>query len=145
MFQSIFGYRAKSPIPNINALELQRMITDVQDLIIVDVRSPFEYEHDGHIHGSRLLPLSALMQRVNEIPADRPLFLCVVQGTEARLLVSSCLRLGYANVYKFSRGYDCLETGRIPCGLSINHHYSQNKAGLIDSKIRPAFCDHRRS
>jgi rhodanese-related sulfurtransferase len=50
------------------------------DAAVVDVRNPDEYEA-GHVAGAKLIPLPELGQRVDEIPAGRPLYIiCAVGG-----------------------------------------------------------------
>lgn len=52
--------------------------------VLVDVRFPEEYE-DEHIPGSRLIPLSELIQRITELPADRDIIFYCNSGRRSRI------------------------------------------------------------
>lgn len=103
MFQSLFGTRTATRIPNINANELAKMMKE-EDLLLVDVRTPREYQYDGHIAGSRLLPLNALMQRVDELPRDQKIVMVCRSGNRSQVACEQLARLGYENLYNLSGG-----------------------------------------
>lgn len=67
-------------VKQLNPTDLQEWLTgDKPAPMVVDVRTPGEYEYDGHIDGSRLLPLPLLMQRLNELPKNQPI-VCVCRS-----------------------------------------------------------------
>ena len=43
------------------------------DRIVLDVRQPYEYAA-GHVAGATLLPLPELASRLDEVPADAPVY-----------------------------------------------------------------------
>ena len=47
--------------------ELYRRLATGKPMVLVDVRTVAEYE-EGHVPGSRLLPLQDLVERVAEVP-----------------------------------------------------------------------------
>ncbi len=104
MWQSIFGSRTAARIPQVDAIKLREMINQESNLLVIDVRSPREYQFDGHIEGSRLLPLSALMQRVDELPPDQPIVFVCRSGNRSQVACEQLSRLGYANVQNFQGG-----------------------------------------
>ena len=54
------------------------------DALLVDVREPWEWE-ELRIPGSVLIPLAELSQRLDEVPADREVYVhCRVGGRSAR-------------------------------------------------------------
>ena len=70
----------RTAVKQINSHELYNlMAAQGSNLELLDVRTPGEYQHDGHIHGSRLLPLSSLMQRTSELPADKTI-VCICRS-----------------------------------------------------------------
>lgn len=104
MWQSLFGSRTISHIPQVDAVELQELINQENNLLVVDVRSPQEYQYDGHIAGSRLLPLSALMQRVEELPQDQPIVFVCRSGNRSRVACEQLSLQGFINVKNFQGG-----------------------------------------
>ncbi len=84
MFKTLFNRPAETltRIENINAPELKKRLDAGEPIFLLDVRSSMEYQHDGHIPGSRLLPLNALNKRMDEIPADQTIVCVCRSGKE---------------------------------------------------------------
>ena len=106
MFQALFGRRQAidSPVRQIQATELDEELKNGSTPILVDVRTPGEYEHDGHIAGSRLLPLNVFMQRVNELPQDRPIVCVCRSGNRSQAAAEQLVALGFEDVANLSGG-----------------------------------------
>jgi rhodanese-related sulfurtransferase len=51
--------------------------------IVLDVREPYEYAA-GHVAGAKLLPLSQLQSRLDEVPADRPVYVYCHSGNRSK-------------------------------------------------------------
>ena len=51
--------------------------------IVLDVREPYEYAA-GHIAGAKLLPLSQLQSRLDEVPADQPVYVYCHSGNRSK-------------------------------------------------------------
>lgn len=51
--------------------------------IVLDVREPYEYAA-GHIAGAELLPLSQLQARLDEVPADQPVYVYCHSGNRSK-------------------------------------------------------------
>jgi rhodanese-related sulfurtransferase len=47
--------------------------------VVIDVRQPEEYV-DGHVAGARLIPLGDVVARLDEIPADRTVYVICQSG-----------------------------------------------------------------
>ncbi|GAB4183591.1 MAG: rhodanese-like domain-containing protein [Roseiflexaceae bacterium] len=86
MFRNIFqrNQPATPAIRNITPAELQAKIAARESLVLIDVRSPEEYAQDGHIAGSRLMPLPMLATRLNEIPKHTPVICICRSGNRSR-------------------------------------------------------------
>ena len=105
MLPSLFGFREVSSVPQVDAFELYEQITeDNANVLLVDVRSPQEYQYDGHIEGSRLLPLQVLMQRVEELPKDQQIIFICRSGSRSGVACEQLNHLGYDNVKNFRGG-----------------------------------------
>jgi len=60
----------------LTALTFKQLLDQHKDVVILDVREPFEYEI-AHIEGSKFIPLGELPQRVNELDtADQIVVYC---------------------------------------------------------------------
>ncbi len=89
----------------ISAAEVHKMLTEQQDFILLDVRTPGEYE-DVRLPGSTLIPLGALRARLEELPRDKPIVtFCNVslRGYEAALILKAH---GFRNVRVLDGGTD---------------------------------------
>lgn len=114
MLQSLFGYRPASNIPQVDAQELLQQINNVDNLLLVDVRSPQEYQYDGHIEGARLLPLQVLMQRAEELPHDQPIIFICRSGNRSMVACEQLDRLGYTNIKNFDGGMIAWKRAGLP-------------------------------
>ena len=104
MLQSLFRSRTSFQVEQVSAQQLHGMMNGEKKLLVVDVRSPHEYEWDGHISGSRLLPMSVLMERVGELPKDQDIVFVCRSGSRSYVVCEQLKRLGYENVKNFQGG-----------------------------------------
>jgi len=112
MFQSLFGYRAplafrertRTQVETITAAELAEQLSGPDAPLVVDVRTPGEYSNDGHIAGSRLLPLSMLLERSNELPQDRPIVFVCRSGNRSQVACEQLAQLGFTNTINLAGG-----------------------------------------
>ena len=66
--------------------------------VLLDVRTPEEYGN-GHVAGSRNLPLQTIMQVEDEIPEkDTPVFVYCQSGGRSRRAAAFMEKIGYSNV-----------------------------------------------
>jgi rhodanese-related sulfurtransferase/rubrerythrin len=83
----------------------------VDRVSIVDVRQPVEYE-DGHISGARLIPLPELVDRMGEVPRDRPVLVYCSAGTRSRAACQLLAGRSFSNeIINLSGGFDYWEGG----------------------------------
>lgn len=105
MFQSLFGRaRTASNVQTIDARGLHQRLQAGEDLLLVDVRTPGEYQSDGHIAGSRLLPLSSVTQRIGELPSDKTIVCVCRSGARSQTACEYLAANGYSNVINLKGG-----------------------------------------
>lgn len=76
---------------------------DLEDVNLVDVRSPAEFE-EGHIPGALLLPVSELQWRLGEIDGDKPTLVYCRSGARGAAATSVLLANGFEDVYNITGG-----------------------------------------
>ena len=97
-------FRKQKVFKNTSSAELARMIKENNSLVVLDVRTPQEYARDGHIAGARLMPLSTLPARINELPADKTIVCVCRSGARSATACESLYEAGITNVMNLSRG-----------------------------------------
>ena len=104
MFQSLFGFKKHVDVSQISAQELYRRRGGSESLVLIDVRTPREYEFDGHIAGSRLLPLSSLYQRLEELPKDQTIVCICRSGARSQSACEMLANAGFTHVVNLRGG-----------------------------------------
>jgi hydroxyacylglutathione hydrolase len=84
-------------LPNVTAPELARRRAAEPDLVVLDVREPFEWE-EGHIAGARHVPMRQIPERADELPRDRPIALVCRGGPRSSLVGSLLLARGFTRL-----------------------------------------------
>jgi len=96
----------ESTSSEISPEELHRRLQAGDDLQLVDVRQPEEYDY-CHLPGSLLLPLDELPRRATEIRAEGPVVVICHHGVRsAQALGYLRHRLGRSNVLNLHGGVD---------------------------------------
>ena len=103
LFQSFFGPRGGAQIAGVNAIELNELLENGEDFLLVDVRSPAEYAHDGHIEGAKLIPLQELFYNPNELPKDKEIIFVCRSGNRSMVACQQMAQQGYS-VKNFNGG-----------------------------------------
>ena len=108
MLRTLFGRPATAAtrpnVVNINPQQLHERLESGEPLILVDVRSPGEFQWDGHIAGARLLPLPALSSRIDELPKDQTIVCVCRSGNRSQVACEMLLRAGFQDVVNLSQG-----------------------------------------
>ena len=107
-YSLITWFRQKSAV---TTLTQEEFIAGYRKVQLIDVRESADFEN-GHILGSRNIPLSQLKSRLIEIRPDKPVYLYaqseVVSGRAALLLKKK----GYKELYQLKGGFK-MWTGKI--------------------------------
>jgi rhodanese-related sulfurtransferase len=108
LLSSLFG----SPLPSISALELSENLKSGKCPLILDVRQPEEYTQ-GHIAGSKLIPLGEVGKRLNELPKDREIVCICATGSRSRSATKLLRSQGY-NAFDMTGGMFSWQRSRLP-------------------------------
>ena len=85
-------------ILSITPEEVYKIIKNNEDYLIIDVRSAEEYA-EGHIESAKLIPVSELGDRLDELPDDKPIIVYCRSGGRSRSAASILIENGFGNVY----------------------------------------------
>ena len=88
--------RPRVAVPHMDVQQLaERIHNNDTSLELLDVRMPREYQFDGHIDGSRLLPLPSLLQRAAELPKDKTIVCICRSGNRSYTACEMLAAQGY--------------------------------------------------
>jgi adenylyltransferase/sulfurtransferase len=92
----------KNGIPQLTVKELKRRIDAGEDLFILDVREPFEYQI-AQI-GGKLIPQNDVPQRLSEIPREREIIVQCKSGGRSQRIAELLKQQGYPKVVNLAGG-----------------------------------------
>ncbi|MCB8976397.1 MAG: rhodanese-like domain-containing protein [Ardenticatenaceae bacterium] len=101
-------------VKNITPNEVQELIKSKKQVLLLDVRQPEEYAHDGHIKGARLMPLGTLRDRASELPRDTPIICVCRSGARSRTACEQLAHQGFEDVSNLSGGMIGWKRARLP-------------------------------
>ncbi len=90
-------------VPQITVHDLATMLDERAELVVVDVREPSEWD-EGHIAGALNLPMGQAVERMRELPADRPKAVLCAGGLRSSSAISALLRAGMSGWYNVAGG-----------------------------------------
>ena len=88
---------------NISPLDAMALLTQRQQLFLLDVRTPEEYRQ-ARLDGAHLIPVDQVVRRLAEIPRDRPVLVYCAVGSRSAQVFNYLARQGYPEVYNLEGG-----------------------------------------
>ena len=73
-------------------------------LVLIDVRNDNEWD-EGHIDSAIHIPLGHLAERINEVPADKPIVVHCQMGGRSAIAASLLQKLGRKDVTNLTGGF----------------------------------------
>jgi sulfur-carrier protein adenylyltransferase/sulfurtransferase len=92
----------KNGIPQLSVKELKRRIDAGEDVFVLDVREPYEYQI-AQI-GGKLIPQNDVPQRLAEIPRDREIVVQCRSGARSQRIAEFLKQSGYTQVVNLAGG-----------------------------------------
>ena len=89
-------------IPQISAKELKNRLDAGEEIFILDVREPAEYQAANM--GGKLIPLNSLPLRLNELDREREIVVHCHAGVRSQNAAEFLLQNGFAKVANLSGG-----------------------------------------
>ncbi len=100
-------YQVEAPdviVPSIDPTTLYALTREMETFWLVDVREMAEWETEGFIKDSQLMPLPRFFQHRLNLPTNRDIVFVSRNGRRSRHLVSLLQRQGWQNIYNLSGG-----------------------------------------
>ncbi len=97
----------KNGVPQLSVKELKRRIDAGEDVFILDVREPYEYQI-AQI-GGKLIPQNDVPQRLAEIPRDREIVVQCRSGARSQKIAEFLKQSGYHAGGEPGRRHSCVE------------------------------------
>lgn len=102
LFGALACQSATGQVKNISPQEVQTKINS--GVLLIDVRTPAEWQHEGMVKGAKGLPLQQLSEALLPKDKNKPIiFICAVGGRSASA-ASQAVRWGYKNVMNAQGG-----------------------------------------
>ncbi|HVU48089.1 MAG TPA: molybdopterin-synthase adenylyltransferase MoeB [Terracidiphilus sp.] len=92
----------KNGIPQVSVQELKRRMDAGEDVFVLDVREPFEYQIANI--GGKLIPQNDVPQRLAEIDRDREIVVQCKSGGRSQRIAEFLKQAGYPNVSNLAGG-----------------------------------------
>ena len=90
-------------VPQITVNDLAEWLEEGRDLLVIDVREPFEWR-EAHIGGALHLPMLEAVERRSEALPDRPKAVLCAGGLRSSTVISALKRQGIQGWYNVSGG-----------------------------------------
>ena len=93
----------------------ERLQASRGNLILVDVRTPREWQRMGHIESAVLIPVDDLQTRAaGELPSDAEIIVYCQSGMRSYAAANFLTQVGYANVTDLFGGFEGWQRSRLP-------------------------------
>ncbi|PMP77381.1 MAG: rhodanese-like domain-containing protein [Sulfurihydrogenibium sp.] len=91
---------------NLDSKSFYKMIQQEKNIIILDVRTPEEYDKDGHIPNSILIPVQVLPQYIKDLEKfkDKKILVYCRSGSRSSVASKFLEQNGFKNVYNLKYG-----------------------------------------
>ncbi|MGC9081460.1 rhodanese-like domain-containing protein [Sulfurihydrogenibium sp.] len=91
---------------NLDSKSFYKMIQQEKNIVILDVRTPEEYDKDGHIPNSILIPVQVLPQHIKDLEKfkDKKILVYCRSGNRSSVASKFLEQNGFKNVYNLKYG-----------------------------------------
>ena len=100
-------------VPQITAHDLEQWLGERKDLLVIDVREPFEWL-EGHIDHALHLPMMEAVKRAAEVAPDRPKAVVCAGGLRSSTVISGLKRAGLGDFYNVTGGMTAWQRAGYP-------------------------------
>ncbi|RPI83881.1 MAG: rhodanese-like domain-containing protein [Chloroflexi bacterium] len=108
LFSRFFGNTTQ----NLNVNQVREWQTAAKKPLLIDVRQPEEFR-EGHIPGSKLIPLGELNHRLKDLPKDREIVCICRSGNRSGAAVRKLVSAGFKS-YNMRGGMKAWQRAGLP-------------------------------
>ncbi len=101
---------------NLSPKEFYREIQNKKDILLIDVRTPMEYEKDGHIKGSKLIPIQIFGKFLPNLESykQKEIFVYCRSGSRSAVVSRFLDKMGFKKVYNLQGGIISWKNSNLP-------------------------------
>ncbi len=101
---------------NLNPKEFYKEINSDKDILLIDVRTPMEYQKDGHIKGSKLIPIQVFTKFMPELEKfkERKIYVYCRSGSRSSMVSRFLDKMGFKKVYNLKGGIIQWKNNNLP-------------------------------
>ncbi len=92
-------------VKQLSAIELNDKIQQGEDLFLLDVREPHEFQY-AHIPNSVLIPLNQIPERLHEVDSQLEVVVICHHGIRSQQAANYLVQSGYNNIANLIGGID---------------------------------------
>lgn len=94
-------------VPQISPVTLQKTLQNRQNILLLDVREPYEFEV-ASIPGSVLIPLGEIQHRLDELQAYKTKDIAVIchHGIRSQHVADFLIATGFQHIFNLTGGID---------------------------------------
>lgn len=90
---------------SISTVELQQKLNDKEDLVLIDVREP--WEHADFNIGGLLIPIDTLFDNLDQLERDKPVIFYCQKGIRSQIAIQRLyLKFNFTNLVNLIGGMD---------------------------------------
>lgn len=111
------GYFTAEVVKDANSVGIMKYLSpreiDNENMLILDVRGQEEYK-SLHIPGALHIPMGFILDRLDEIPREKPIAIHCESGTRSQVVASLLQREGYTYIFNMSGGIERWQNDGLP-------------------------------
>lgn len=90
-------------VVNLKPAEVQKRLESGENLLVLDVREEYEFK-EGHIPGTKLIPLGTLSARLKELDPKAPVVVVCRSGNRSAQGADLLAKAGFTQVFNMTGG-----------------------------------------
>ena len=113
---TLFIFFTGNAYQNLSPREFYKEIQTKKDVLLIDVRTPMEYKEDGHIKGSKLIPIQVFAKFLPNLESykDKEILVYCRSGSRSSVVSKFLDKMGFKKVYNLKGGIIRWKNSKLP-------------------------------